>query len=498
VSVARPEAAPTAPPVAPALSIVPDSTGPIVPDSTGLIVQDGTGLIVQDGTGLIVQDGTGPVDGGPPWLVREVELTDPLPDLAKQLRDRSRMTARLLVRLDTEPLGQLTFPVTPASTAADLAARIAGEFAGPLAARGVSVVPATEPVAIPGGISPYRRSRARLLASAARTTAVVCTHDRPEGLRRVLRSLLGQQFPDFEVLVVDNAPSDARARQVVDEAARRGPVRYVCEPRPGLSWARNRAIEESAGEVLAWIDDDEVADPWWLAELARGLAAAPSVDAVSGVMVAAEMRTQAQLWFEEFGGHSKGRGFLPVVFTGSQGQSPLFPLPPFGTGGNMAFRRAALERIGGFDPALGAGSPCRGCEDTLAFSQVLLYGGTVAYQPTALVRHFHREDLAGLRDQLVGYGLGLGAFYASVLRERPTRLLRLAALAPRAVREVVLGGGEREATLGPEFPRDLLAENRRAMLAGPGTYLRARRAVRRELRAIRRESRTVGTGPQDL
>ena len=70
------------------------------------------------------------------------------------------------------------------------------------------------------------------------------------------------------------------------------------------------------------------------------------------------------------GGHSKGRGFTPAVFSPDTAriQSPLYPLPPFGTGANMAFRPRVIERIGGFDTALGAGTPAMGSEDTLAFS----------------------------------------------------------------------------------------------------------------------------------
>ena len=101
-------------------------------------------------------------------------------------------------------------------------------------------------------------------------------------------------------------------------------------------------------------------------------------------------------------GHSKGRGFTPDEFsphTWSE-QTPLYPLPPFGVGANMAFRTKALRRLGGFDEALGAGTPAQGSEDTKMFTDLLREGDTVAYRPSAVTRHFHRRDLEGLRRQM--------------------------------------------------------------------------------------------------
>ena len=69
--------------------------------------------------------------------------------------------------------------------------------------------------------------------------------------------------------------------------------------------------------------------------------------------------TPAQRLYEQFGGHSKGRGLAAEVFdvASHARQHPLYPLPAFGVGASMAFDREALLRIGGFDVALGAGTP---------------------------------------------------------------------------------------------------------------------------------------------
>jgi hypothetical protein len=156
------------------------------------------------------------------------------------------------------------------------------------------------------------------------------------------------------------------------------------------------------------------------------------------------------------------------------GQSPLFPLPPFGVGANMAFRVEALHAVGGFDEALGAGTLTRGGEDTKVFTQLLLAGRTVVYWPPALTRHYHRADLPGLEGQLRGYGSGLTAFYTAIILEDGRHVFRLMRLAPRALRVLFGQDSPRTATIGPDFPRHMLMINRRAMLSGPVLYLRER------------------------
>ncbi|MCW2639812.1 MAG: glycosyl transferase family 2 protein, partial [Dactylosporangium sp.] len=331
------------------------------------------------------------------------------------------------------------------------------------------------------GLPAFLARREEVLRDAPPITVVVCTRERPEPLARCLDSLLGQQYPRFRVLVVDNAPATDATERVVREAANRGLVDYLVAPLPGLSHARNAAVAAAGGETLAWLDDDEVADPFWLAEVARALADHPEADVVSGVIVPAELETRAQVWFEQFGGHSKGRGFVPAVFSPATAhlQSPLYPLPPFGTGANMTFRPGVIESIGGFDPALGAGTPAMGSEDTLAFTQVLRRGGTIAYQPSAVTWHYHRRDLDGLRRQMVGYGAGLTAAYLSLVLADPKVLVPLIRLVPTALRDLTADDSLRSAGLEADFPRELMGANRRGMLSGPFLYLRGRLRNRR-------------------
>ena len=139
-------------------------------------------------------------------------------------------------------------------------------------------------------------------------TIMVCTRERPDQLRKCLTSLLAQEYPNFSMLVIDNFPATDRTRAVIDGLA--SPlITYAVQPKKGLCRAKNLGVELAGDGIIASIDDDETADPHWLAELARGFAEHPEADAVTGVMAPGELETWAQVWFEQYGGHNKLRGF---------------------------------------------------------------------------------------------------------------------------------------------------------------------------------------------
>lgn len=428
-----------------------------------------------------------------PTRVIEVELTGPLPKLA---HDGHYGRVWILARLYTEPIGVcvITLPregITPDA----LAALLWTELNGPVAQR-FEAAGQTAPAALAGsglppadpGDWPFLRDRAALLARAPFISVVVCTRDRPEQIRKCLSRLAGQKYPRFEVVVVDNAPTSDALRTVVESQAGEGAeFRYCVEQRPGLSWARNAGIAAAASDIIAFLDDDDEPDEYWLAGVADGFAKGERVGCVSGIVLPARLDNAVENLFEEVGGHSKGRGFVRETFAKSGPQSPLWPLPPFGVGANMAFRRAVLDRIGGFDVALGAGTPTGGGEDTLAITLVMLCGYEVAYEPVALMWHHHRQDIASLNKQLHGYSVGLTAFYAALLRQRPSAFFGLVKLLPMAAG--YLKGGKAGAEEAPGEPQGLAAElDRRqlqGMLKGPLVYAKSRRLQRRVAATLR-------------
>jgi glycosyltransferase involved in cell wall biosynthesis len=394
-----------------------------------------------------------------PCLCVDVEVTSDLPGIPAQEPLFGATSAWLMVSVHTEPIGSLVIEVPPEGLSGEqIKATVTEEFAAEIASRLDSVV------AHLSAVSPFLASRQRILSSAPNMTVMVCTRERPERLKSCLESLLAQEYPNFSVLVIDNFPVSDKTKAVVDGLS--SPlITYVLQPEKGLCRAKNLAVEMAGDGIVASIDDDETADPHWLAELARGFAEHPEADAVAGIMAPGELETWAQVWFEQYGGHNKLRGFTPTVFS---------PLTSFGSGGNVAFRTSALERIGGFDIALGPGTASMSNEDTRVFTDLLCSGGTVVYQPTAVTRHFHRRSVEELRTQMRGYGVGLTAFYASLVLDHPRCLPALITLVPTAYRDMFGHDGLQSSGLPSDFPADLLRAKRRGMFVGPMSYLRAK------------------------
>jgi O-antigen biosynthesis protein len=421
-----------------------------------------------------------------PAAMMEVELAEPLPAVRW---DGQHQRVSVLARLHSEPIGACMVSLGPQDlTPGQLAALLWPEVRAPVLQRFAAAgLPAPRELTADGletdpAAWPFLRERQAVLARAPFISVVICTRLRPQWLETCLRSVLRQEYPQFETLIVDNAPASNAVRSIMEAEEGKATLRYVPEPREGLSWARNAGIAAAAGDIIAFLDDDEEADIYWLAGLARGFARGSDIGCVSGVVLPARLDTPAQELFEELGGHSKDRGFSPAVFSRQGPQSPLYPVPPFGVGANMAFRREALARIGGFDVALGAGTPALAGEDTLALTLVLLAGYRIAYEPAALTRHHHRRDLDGLGRQLRGYGVGLTAFYAALIRHRPSAMLALLRLIPAAAG--YLRGAKTASRPAPELPPGLKRRQRWWMMTGPVAYLRS----------VRRQAAKAGAG----
>jgi len=260
-------------------------------------------------------------------------------------------------------------------------------------------------------------------------TVAVCSRERPDGLARTLRSLAKLEL-DCELLVVDNAPTSDATEQLVKTFPG---VRYVCEPRPGLDWARNRAVVEAHGAVVAFTDDDVVVDPKWAGALAAVFASDPNVMAVTGLVVPLELETEAQVWFERYGGFGRGfqRRWIRAEPTPSGARvGTLVGTGLLGTGANMAFRRAVFADVGLFDPALDVGTITGGAGDLDMFFRVLKRGWTLVYEPAALVRHRHRETIPELRRQVRAHG-SLYSYLQAAKRRAPDESRAVRQLARR-------------------------------------------------------------------
>ncbi len=319
-------------------------------------------------------------------------------------------------------------------------------------------------------------------------SVVVCTRDRTADLAQCLPGLLrlaAQGHEVNEVIVVDNCPSnDSTARLVASYPT----IRYLREPRPGLDVARNRGLLAATAEVVAFTDDDAQVDPGWLSALLRNFDD-PWVAVVTGITMPLELETEAQCWFEQTNGF--GRGFVCKKFDATN--VDIRGTGQLGAGVNMAIRRSAVEEIGLFDEALDGGTLSRSGGDQEFFYRTLVRGYRIVYEPAALVWHRHRREWDVLRQTIYGYGVGVFAWWTrALLVEKELTLLKRAPLwfLDFHVRNLVRSLLRRPGRL----PFDLALAEFRGALAGPLSYLRARRRLRRQHPITSPASQATGEG----
>lgn len=311
---------------------------------------------------------------------------------------------------------------------------------------------------------------------------VLCTRDRSELAVRAVTRLLDLESPvPVELLVVDNAPSTDATRRAMAEFG--DAIRYVVEERPGLSAARNAGLRAAAFPYVAFTDDDVVPDGAWLHALVSTLSTQAGCVCVTGSVLPLALETEAELLFHEFGGYGSigGGCFEETGFHMSLDPvpSPVFPFHPrlLGTGANMAFRRETLLAIGGFDTALGAGTPSRGGEDIDVAIRLLLAGHLLVRQPAAVIWHPSHREMTDLERQLEDYGCGLAAVATKFASHRATAAA-LARRSPAAISMLLSGSSSRNASRSSSFPASLRRAEWRGLRRGPAAYWAATRRRR--------------------
>jgi glycosyltransferase involved in cell wall biosynthesis len=213
-----------------------------------------------------------------------------------------------------------------------------------------------------------------------------------------------------ELIVVDNGSSDDTADVVASIAqAAPLPVTYLLETRKGVSFAKNRGLAASCGELILFTDDDCIVRRDWLAAAIRLFASNPG--GVFGGRV--ELHNPAD---------------LPITIKTSLKPGRLcagYDVPGFLHGCNMVFCRAVLDRIGQFDTRFGPGSPLHAAEDTDLIYRGYLAGFSVTYEPDLVVRHDHgRSTWAAYKRLAGGYKSANGAMAMKYLLTGDTSLAK--------------------------------------------------------------------------
>ena len=294
-------------------------------------------------------------------------------------------------------------------------------------------------------------------------SVVICTRDRPAYIAACLEAVLAQTHSAGEIIVIENTPSSDEAARLI----RHYPVRHRIEAKPGLSHARNLGLACCRFDVIAFTDDDARPDPDWLRGITHAFAD-QQVVAVTGLVLPAALETAAESLFEHACG-GMGKGARPIQYAGAtMSLSARMAVERLGVGANMAFRRAAFDRVGLFDPLLGAGSPGRSAEDLDMFHRIVAAGLTLRYEPAAIVRHHHRAEMDDLVRQLndaaYGYARYLEKLCTGVTVPGRSASLFRARWYARMIGRVVLG------SLGlKDVPTALLRSQLRSALAARRT-----------------------------
>ncbi|TMA22718.1 MAG: glycosyltransferase, partial [Deltaproteobacteria bacterium] len=216
-----------------------------------------------------------------------------------------------------------------------------------------------------------------------RISVVVCTYNGARTIRECLDGLVGLQYPNHEIIVIDDGSTDGTG-DLVREYAARG-VRLVQTENRGLSNARNLGLELATGEIVAYTDDDAFPDPHWLHYLAAAFRT-PDYAAVGGP----NLPPPGEDFVAEAVANSPG-GPTHVLLSDREAEH----IP----GCNMAFRVAALRSLGGFDPQFRAAG-----DDVDICWRIQAAGWKVGFHPAALVWHHRRKTVRAYWSQQTGYG----------------------------------------------------------------------------------------------
>jgi glycosyltransferase involved in cell wall biosynthesis len=218
--------------------------------------------------------------------------------------------------------------------------------------------------------------------SGPQISAIICTHNREQYLGAAIDSLLAQDFPAFEVIVIDNASTDQTAA-IVQARLSDARLKYVYEPIPGLSVARNTGARVAQSDLLAYLDDDAIATPHWLSVIHAAYQVNPKLAIAGGKVTLLWLHGMTSPpWLSEglagnLGAYDLGDA---VVYVDRPQMTPR--------GLNYSIRTTFLDQVGGFDPNLGrVGKNLLSNEELHMTDLALQTGWQVAYLPTALVAH---------------------------------------------------------------------------------------------------------------
>ena len=220
---------------------------------------------------------------------------------------------------------------------------------------------------------------------APRLSVAICTYDRYHRLPGAIEALLKQDCESgfLEIIVIDNSPDQAAA-EIYSQRYRSEPrIRYVLEPAPGLSNARNVATSLARADLIAFIDDDAIAAPDWAIKIVQAFETAAPRAAVIGGRVLPRWVSTRPTWLSD-----NLLGHLSIVDWG--GSLRELASDQWLAGCNIAFDKKALIAAGGFSRALGrmgSGFLLLSNDEIEVLERIHAAGRVSMYCPEAVVEH---------------------------------------------------------------------------------------------------------------
>lgn len=217
-------------------------------------------------------------------------------------------------------------------------------------------------------------------------SVILCTYNRDRYIYNVLHSLAAGTLPatDYEVVLVNNNSTDRTEEEVRRFEADHPEVavRYCMETRQGLSYARNRGIEEAKGDLLVYVDDDALVNPEYLKTYADFFGRNKEAVAAGGPIIPQYDGCEEPDWMS----HYTRQLITGKLYLGEKERE--FPGEAFPGGGNAAYRKSVFDTVGLFNTELGRkGNSLIGAEEKDLFDKMTTHGMRFYYLPTAILYH---------------------------------------------------------------------------------------------------------------
>lgn len=263
-------------------------------------------------------------------------------------------------------------------------------------------------------------------------SVILCTYNRERYIYNVLQSIAAGGFGDYEIVLVNNNSTDGTESECQRFAKDHPEVamRYCVEKQQGLSYARNRGIVESQGDVLVYVDDDAVVNREYLQTYADFFNRNKEAVAAGGPITPRYDGCEEPSWMS----HYTRQLVTGELNLGTRERE--FPKGAFPGGGNAAYRKSVFDEVGLFNVELGRkGNSLIGAEEKDLFDKMTSRGMKFYYLPNAILYHLipPKKLTQDYFDRLT-YGIGVSERYRTQQISRKKYLNRL-------LKEAVKWGG---------------------------------------------------------